>query len=326
MRKQDYILVFIMLFLSSTSFSQLLEVGDPGVTFDENKFDPDYPQMEKWVTAGVRGGIPFIENQIIKQTLNDGANSDAINSAINSVSNQGGGAVLLKNGEYRINRTVRMKSNVSLIGESRNGVKCTIYMNNGNAFLFGNRVEKSGIYKLTIQGSWGTPQYDWNIGTNANNELPGNENVSVKFKDSKDCWLDKVNIINSADFPLRCGAEHTTLRDLKVDGVFNKHGGAHGYFFILEGYNLITGCEITHLRHISLQGYGVRYNVVYDNDFRQEISFHSGDDGDNLIENNRITLPSTMPGQNPDYFAVMGPWSTQHELSERPNYVYKIHV
>ena len=70
-----------------------LQVGDPGVTFDQSKFDPDYPQMEHWITAGVRGGIPFVDQLNIKETLNGGENSSAINSAINSVANQGGGAV-----------------------------------------------------------------------------------------------------------------------------------------------------------------------------------------------------------------------------------------
>ena len=305
-----------------------LQVGDPGVTFDQSKFDPDYTQMEEWITAGVRGGIPFVDQLTIKETLNDGANSSAINSAINAVANQGGGAVLLKNGTYDINDEVDMKTNVSLVGESREGVKCIIDANmtaNSGAFQFLAGVKNSGIYRLTIEGGWGKPEYDWNIGTDANDELPGNENISVFLKDAEDCWIDDCDIINSADFPVRCVASHITLRNLHVDGVFNKHGGCHGYFFLLgRGYNLVTGCYITHLRHISLQGDGVRYNVVYDNDLEQEVSFHSDDDGDNLIEKNKVTLPEDMPGFNlPNYYAIMGPWSIQHEVSKRPNYLYK---
>ena len=323
--------VIVLLFIVASTIFHLhaqLQVGDPGVTFDQSKFDPDYPQMAEWITAGVRGGIPFVDQLNIKETLNGGANSSAINSAITTVANQGGGAVLLKNGTYDINSKVTMKSKVSLVGESREGVKCIINKNltaNSGAFEFLSGVKNSGIYRLTIEGGWGTPKYDWNIGSDENNELPGNENISVFLKDAEDCWIDDCDIINSADFPVRCVASHITLRNLHVDGVFNKHGGCHGYFFLLgRGYNLVTGCYITHLRHISLQGDGVRYNVVYDNDFEQEISFHSDDDGDNLIEKNRITLPEDMPGFNlPNYYAVMGPWSVQHEVSKRPNYLYK---
>ncbi|WP_156317048.1 hypothetical protein [Marinagarivorans algicola] len=303
--------------------TQTLRPGDPGVTFDMSKMDPRFPQMQKWITAGARGGIPFIDSHTIKKTLN-GGDSDAINKAINDVARDGGGAVLLKNGMYRIDKTVTMKSKVVLIGESRRGVNAIINMQKGNAFYFGSGVRHSGIYRMTIEGGWGRPQYDWNIGTNANFEEPDVENVSVMFKNATDSWLDGVDLLNSGDFPLRCNAKHITLRDLNVDGVHNKNGGAHGYFFILNGYNLITQSKITRLRHISLQGDDVEYNVLYDNDLRQEVSYHSGDYGNNLIENNRITLPADMPnGSNgPGYRAIMGPWSTKHHKSLNNNFNY----
>ncbi|MEO0793603.1 MAG: Ig-like domain-containing protein [Verrucomicrobiota bacterium] len=303
-----------------------LEIGDQGVTFDESKFDPDYPQMEHWIRAGVRGGIPLIENLVIVRTVSGGSDSAAINAAINAVEAEGGGAVLLENGTYDINDEVKLKSGVALVGESREGVQCIINPSmtaNSGAFEFRDGIRYAGIYRLSIRGGWGVPKYDWNIGTNANNELPGNENISVFFHRVTDCWIDDCNILNSADFPVRVSSDHVTIRNCHIDGVFNKHGGAHGYFFILDGYNLVTKCYITHLRHISLQGDGVRYNVVYDNDFEQEVSFHSGDDGDNLIENNRIHIPADMPNGSPNYFSIMGPWSIQHDLSARPNYIYK---
>lgn len=68
-----------------------------------------------------------------------------------------------------------------------------------------------------------------------------------------------------------------------------------------------------------MQGERSKYNVVFDNDFRQEVSFHSGDGGDNLVEYNRILLPEDMPGI---YYAIMGPWSIQHEVGGI-NYLYR---
>ncbi|OWW25030.1 hypothetical protein B4Q04_10795 [Zobellia sp. OII3] len=316
--------------------SAQLRVGDPGVTFDTGKYDSRYPQMKEWQKAGVRGGIPFLKDVKVVKTLTSGADSEAINKAIVDASKTSGlVAVLLKNGTYSIDQRVVMKSNVSLIGESRTGVKCIVKMNNGDAFSF-YKVQKSGIYTLTIEGSWGKPKYDWNYSLDANDELKNNDNISVKFNKSEDCWLDKVDIINSAKDPVRVPANHITLRDLRVDGAHKKAGGAQGYFFIQGAYNLITGCQVTHLRHISLQGGNVEYNVVYDNDFRQEVSFHSGDKGNNLIENNRITLPYDMPNskadtpnavynsnKEPNYYAIMGPWSIQHDNSEKPNFIFK---
>lgn len=321
-------IILIAIFcISAFSLHAQLRVGDPGVTFDQNKMDPRYPQMEKWILAGVRGGIPFLEDQIIKVTLNNGADSDDIIQAVNKVAGEGGGAILLKNGNYRIDKMISMRSNVSIIGESREGTILTVYMTGQSAFYFGEGDKNAGIYRLTIQGSWGTPKYDWNISSDLNDELPGNDNILVKFTRAEDCWLDQVNLINCARDPMRCNAKHCTFRDLYVKGAHRKAGGAQGYFFIQNGYNLITGCFMTHLRHFSLQGGGVEYNVVYDNDIEQEISFHSGDDGNNLIENNRITLPADMPpgtsSPKPDYYAIMGAWSIQHENSKDTNYIYK---
>ncbi len=320
-----------------------LEIGDPGVTFDQNVIDANqscYPQMQRWSEAGVTGGIPFLNTFDQTTTISSG-NSSTINNAINAMSNSLSanqkGLIILSNGTYTINSKVRMKSNVSLKGQSRDGVVCTITMTSGHAFEF-NSISYAGIYDLTIQGSWGTPYYNWNYSLNENDELPNNSNISVKFNSgSNNCWLDRVTILNCARDPLRCNGSHNTLRDLYVKGAHKKSGGAQGYFFIQNRDNLVTGCYVTHLRHISLQGGNVEYNVVYDNDFDQEVSFHTGDNGNNLIENNRITLPYDMPPvapgdadavtpveartNAPTYFAIMGPWSSQHQNSANPNYI-----
>ena len=306
--------------------------GDPDVKFDKSKFDPDYPQIREWVKAGVRGGIPFVDKLEIKETLEPGANSADINAAIRKAAKQGGGAVLLKKGTYNINAKVRMKSKVVLLGEDRKETVCIINKNmtEGAAFEFGANQSYSGIYRLTVKGGWlnkngeNKPFYNWNVSSKENNELPGNGVVSVMFaRDSHDCWIDDMDILNSADFPMRSHGTHHTMRNLYVDGCFNKHGGCHGYFFLLNSYNLVTECRITHLRHISIQTENAEYNVVYNNDFEQEVSFHHGDNGNNLIEFNRITLPEDMPGKRPNYTAIMGPWSIQHSVSANDNFIFR---
>lgn len=313
-----YIQSIVLLFLSIHVFSQL-RVGDPGVTIDQSKFDADYPQMERWANTGVRGGIPFLD-QLEKGATVTAKTNAGINTAINNC--PAGKYVYLPNGKYSITGSVNMKKDVFLVGESRDGVICEISMTSGNAFSFDSNDSDCGIYNITIQGSWGTPQYDWNfgLGTEKQEELKGNSNVSVKFKASTDCFLDNVKILNSAMHPVWINAKHITLRDLHIDGVFNKGGGAQGYLMVLDSDNLVTGCYVTHLRHFSLQGENSEYNVVYDNTIEQEISFHTGDGGNNLIENNTITLPADMWD---GYYAIMGPWSSQHILSLKPNYLYR---
>ncbi len=318
--------VALVLALLSQSVLAQARPGDSGLQIDKRLLDSRFPQMSQWGKAGVRGGIPPLESHTVKKVITASSSSN-INNAIRSVANQGGGAVFMKNGTYTIDDRIDMKSNVVLIGESRRGVIARIFMNKRSAFYFGPGVKRSGIYRMRIAGSWGRPNYDWNIGdSRRNNELPGNENVSVMFKRGVvDSWIDGVDIINSGDFPLRNAGSHITMRGLNVRGVHNKHGGAHGYFFILGDRNLLTQSRITRLRHISIQGSHAEYNVVYDNYFRQEISFHSGDRGNNLIEKNRITLPADMPNgsrQQPDYRAIMGPWSSKHRKSNTDNFIY----
>ena len=106
--------------------SNAAQVGDAGVTFDQSKFDSDYPQMSHWVQAGVRGGIPLVDTWTIRRTVSSGATSSIINAAIVAVAAEGGGAVLLENGTYDIADEVSLKTGVSLIGESREGVECVI--------------------------------------------------------------------------------------------------------------------------------------------------------------------------------------------------------
>lgn len=317
---------------SGTS-EQKYRAGDPDVEFDKSKFDADYPQIREWIKAGVRGGIPFVDKLEIKETLEPGVSSSAINAAINKVAKQGGGAVLLKKGTYNINAKVRMKSKVALVGEDRKETVCVINkgMMEGAAFEFGANQAYSGIYRLTIKGGWvnrngeNKPLYDWNVGSKEkNNELDGNGVISVFFvRDSHDCWIDDMDILNSADFPMRSYGAHHTMRNIHVDGCFNKHGGCHGYFFLMNTHNLVTECHVTHIRHISIQGEKAEYNVLYNNDFEQEISFHHGDNGNNLIEYNRVTLPEDMPNKQPNYFAIMGPWSIQHSVSANDNFIFR---
>ena len=77
-------------------------VGDPGVVFDESKFDDkNYPQMREWKKAGVIGGIPFISDTPLRKTI-DATNSAGLNTAINDVASQGGGQLKLNDGIYTI--------------------------------------------------------------------------------------------------------------------------------------------------------------------------------------------------------------------------------
>lgn len=344
-------------------------IGDPDVSFNKKSIhDPVYrDEILEWTSAGVRGGIPYL-NKIITEnvehslTLHDGATSDDINTAIQNaaliVENQiingygkqtngkyWGVAILLRDGTYNIDKPIKMSSRVYLVGESRDGVKCKLSLSRGDGFYFGPGTSYSGIYRLTIEGSWGIPKQDWNgseILVDEDRNFDFNKNVSdatsvafvsrydsdndvISGQGSNNHFLDQVNIYNSANHPVRNNGDHITFRDIDIDGAHLKGGGAEGYFFLMNNHNLVTGSKITHLRHISIQGDNAKFNVLIDNDFRQEVSFHSKDDGDNLIEFNRIILPESVPSVSPNYFPIMGPWSfSSHNINlDSQNFIYR---
>jgi len=335
-----------------------LKVGDAGVTFDSSKFEDDkWPQMREWVTAGVRGGIPhwreLVDDPNVKvyeveapppstseKDGGDGADTGdaAITKAIENAKSDleddededAIAIVLLNDGVYEIYDRVSMRSRVLVVGKSRKDVVLSIKQTTGSAVAFLATTSYSGLANLTIRGSWGTPKYDWKIKNDTENyELPDNDNVSINlYSNTTDNFLDALNVYESAEHPIRCNGNHNTFRDLDVDRVFNKNSGGRGYFILTGGYNLVTDCKVTRLRHFTMQGRRVEYNVVYDNDFRQEISFHDEDNGNNLVERNRITLPEDMPpggpyGGKPNYVCIMGQWSVKHSLSLKPNYLYR---
>lgn len=255
-----------------------------------------------------------------------------------------GVAIWIANGHYSLDKTVEMQSGVYLVGESREHVRLILNMKSGAGIEFGPGTSRAGIYRLTIEGGWGQPATDWN-GSPVINDEGRNLNYdttievdSVSFrsryesdntvkndKRSYNHFLDQVSILNSSNHPVRNNGDHITLRDLYVNGAHLKGGGAQGYFFLMNNHNLVTGCTITHLRHISIQGDNAEYNVLIDNDFIQEISYHTDDDGNNLVEYNRLILPAEMPNKNPDYYPLMGPWSlTHHNINlDSQNYAYR---
>ncbi len=292
---------------------------------------PELPaaKIARWNGAGVIGGIPELPGQFTPSnsvTVTD-KTSSGIQSAINTANSQGKTWVFLPDGEYNLSAQVNMTSGVSLVGESRTGVQVLIKFNTGHGFaMFKDR--NCGIYRMTIIGRFprgdGTfytdPIHKW--GCDTCNELPAVTNTSINMNNTDNAWVEDVNIWNSGRFPINISSDsyHNTIRNVDIRGAFNKGGGANGYLFIKGQDNLITRCTVTEIRHISIQTRTSEYNVIYDNDFRQEVSFHAEDAGNNLIEYNRITLPADMPAR---YYAIMGTWSIQHNTSLQDNYLFR---
>ncbi len=316
-------LSFVFLFCLVSSISQVFSqrVGDAGVKFDNSKMDSNYPQMSEWIKAGVEGGIPALSSSKIKKTIGP-TNSDGLMSAINEVSRNGGGQLRLRNGNYTINKPVIVKNNVRIVGENRNGVVLTINMtgnkDDGKQGVFFKGAKRSSLERLTIKGNQSGRPDPFRL----ENVKPNYFVSGVSFSSgAKNCWLDKVTILDTGTSPINVWkSNHLTFRDLDVNGVWNKGGGGSGYFALMGGYALVYNCTIKNLRHFAIQREGAFYNVVYKNNITQDVNFHNADAGNNLIEQNNITIQSGFDFQ---YHAVMGPWASFHKISDTDNYVYK---
>lgn len=301
------------------------QVGDPEVRFDESKFDADYKYYDKmqiWRQAGVEDGVPHLEDQLAQVTKVFEAGSPA--SQIRDYLEQHKGekiVVLLKNGDYLLDVPIRIYSNATLIGESRDGVKITVDGNiTGSTYISMVDAQRAGLRNVWINGSWlnedgeNRPKYNWEV------EVVGREkNRTIDMSAKSNCFLDNVKLTNNPSHPIWLRGDNHTVRNVEINGAFNKGGGCQGYFFIASNNALITNCRITRIRHISFQGKDSHQNVFYDNDLDQEVSFHVDDGGDNLIERNRIYLPAQMPEA---YNAIMGPWSSQHRVGGL-NFIYE---
>lgn len=304
-------------------------VGDPNVSFDESKLDPDYPQMLEWQKAGVPAGIPFRNEWPVVAVL-EPTDSAGINAALNAnwrdAFRNGGATIFLKNGTYTIDKTVLMKPGLHLVGESRNGVIMLITMTTQtnpqeelSAFSFDSILD-AGIANLTIRGGHGTPNP-----STFNNVKPDFMVTSVNFFRAYNCWVDDVNIIDSGTHPIAgWDAKNITIRGCYVDGAWNKGEQGRGYFAMMGHYWLVVDNHIRQLRHFGLQKQYCRYNVVFRNFIEQDVNFHDDDDGNNLIEANRIEIPTTIKG--PSWHAVLGPWrpggTNDHKVSRRDNFVF----
>lgn len=268
-----------------------LEIGDRGFVTDTDCLDSRYPDMKIWAKAGVEDGIPT--DLKVKKTISSG---DNIQSAINSVSN---GVVLLKNGTYRIYSPIELKSNVVLRGESRNGVKISVKMKQGEAIKFSSSVHGAGLENLKVVNEYlnfDPVAYRKGLQDGAyckecfQNDQPSHDLKLVRI-DGKNNWLDKVDLMKSGSDPVELNGDHNTVRNSLIDNCYNKGGGGEGYFDLRGDYNLVVGTTVRLIRHFAIQQ-KAKYNVVINNRLEVDINFHNKDLGHHLIEGNTIIRPS----------------------------------
>ena len=222
-------------------------------------------------------------------------------------------------GIYNIDRAIRVPSNKHLLGQAKE----TIFLANrpSGTLLYFRHARSASINNITVQGIAGTP--DPSNRSNHNYTVNG-----VLFHDCQDCTLYNSNIYDIGMNPINMfSAEHNTIADCHIRGAWNKGAGGRGYLQIQGDKNLIRNNRVEKLRHIVLQYSGsssgrlwAKYNVLYRNFFLQDVNFHHGDGGYNLLQENIITIPDYKPEA---WHCLMGPWSAQHRDPGPRNIAYK---
>lgn len=300
-------LLFILLISSYNAlYSQKLLGGDD-ICFDEGLYDPSYPMMKEWAKAGVEGGIPSHDKTEVKYIVSP---SDDFVSILCKVSDKGGGVILLKKGDYLLKQTLNIPSNVIIRGENREETRILVDMH-GYHFSTGkptssalcmDKVERSGIENMTIK--YVTPDFEprdkQHVYDSWEKEIfhVQEKRDTTLFVDmvlivnSRNCWVDNCQILWSGNDAIRIvNSEHITCRGNYIDRSYNKCDGGMGYYNII-GSKYILSCyeKVRRIRHYAIH-LGSKYCVAINNDFEIDVNFHDGDEGYNLIENNRIIIP-----------------------------------
>lgn len=311
--------------VQEASLNTTQQVGDKGVTFNKNLIDPRYKDaINNWITAGKEGGIPTIEEEKIARPKIVEFAPGATLAQMNKVANENSSKpiiIFLKNGVYNFDNYLRLYSNALLLGESQDGV---IIKMKGNGHISFLNATNAGLKNVTLKGDWFNYEPKDTEFKNVSGKDIGHRMVDMQG--AKHCYVDNVTIKNSLSHSIylttsnagQSKCYHNTIRNVTIDGAYCKGEGCAGYFMIQGDHHLITGCKVTNIRHISMQEQIAKYNVLFRNNFEQEVTFHDDDGGWNLVQENNITIPANMSA----YYAIMGPWSTQHKIGKK-NFIYR---
>ncbi|MDR2913974.1 MAG: right-handed parallel beta-helix repeat-containing protein [Tannerella sp.] len=306
MKKQLTFMLLFWIAVSGNAFSQT-SIGGDNAYYAEELYDPAYPMMKEWAKAGVEGGIPSRDKQSVRLRIQPPA--DLI-SAVKKLQKEGGGVLLLDSGTYDLKQTLRIPSDVTIRGVHKDQVEIRVDMHGYHfktkkpltAALSLDGVERVGIEDLTIR--YVTPPFEpvdkqhvydaWERKIFHEREMRDTTLFveMIWINNSKNCWVDNCNILWSGSDAIRINlSEHITCRHNYIDRTYNKCDGGMGYYNIMRSKYILSCYEkVRRIRHYAIH-INSAYCVAIHNDFEVDVNFHSGDDGYNLIEDNRVIIP-----------------------------------
>ncbi|MFW5698317.1 MAG: right-handed parallel beta-helix repeat-containing protein [Planctomycetota bacterium] len=266
-----------------------LRIGDAGSLPDPSRFDPAYPEMERWAKAGVEGGIPYIE-RVVGRIDPETDIVAAVAAAAGQVSAGNPGVLLLAAGDYPIPRELWLKPGLILRGADRTQTFLISELNEMKA-PYGvaethaiKMAERSALEDLTVYNRHVKDKDPGTyVGKYSNPGAPCSGLVKIPGK-ATNSWIQRCNLTHAGSNPISIDGDHITIRDCTIEHAYNKGGKGHGYLELGNAHDILFyNITVTDIRHVSVM-WKSSYVVFYECDFTIDINYHDGLPHHNLIE------------------------------------------
>ncbi len=266
-----------------------IRIGDAGSAPDPSRFDPAYPEMERWARAGVTGGVPYIE-RVVGRIGPDSDIKAAVAAAAGQVSQSNPGVLLLAAGDYPIPRELWLKPGLVLRGADRtqtfliselNEMKAPYGVAETHAIKMAARsaLEDLTVYNRHVKEKDPSTY----VGKYDNPGAPCSGLVKIPGS-AADSWIQRCNLTHAGSNPISIDGDHITIRDCTIDQAYNKGGKGHGYLELGNAHDILFyNNTFKNIRHVSVM-WKSSYVVFYRCRFEVDLNYHDGLPHHNLVE------------------------------------------
>lgn len=287
----------------------LAPISAPGSPARDVAADSAFPASASWARAGAAAGDSTAAPVVA--TLRPG---DDVQAAVDAAASTGG-VVLLRDGDYPLHRTLRLRPGVIVRGTDRVRTRLVLHLRGTRpagaaiddpaAWTSGielDAVERAGLEDVTVIFDPTLPAPTDPRRTKAayGDDPAGRRDlhvVSVAITAARDCWVARSLILNSGSHPLVVSdCEQVTVDEVVIEGAHNRGPGSGLLNLVRSTSVRLTGLRVrdinTFVLHGGAAGAPCRYNVVADSRFEIDLRVHGAGTRDNLFEHCAIAVPA----------------------------------
>ncbi len=268
----------------------------------------DHPAATWWAQAGVQGGIPLVL-PVVAQVTPD----DDLQAAIDAAPAEGG-VIALAAGQYRIAKTLTLRSGLVLRGAGPKATTLNLTMTSDRPVRLGDApthwtagillrgVERAGLADLTIVYDDSLPPpVDPRNTPQALADNPHQRSdlhvISVLLHGARDCWIINCTLQNAGTHPLVAArSRHITLEGLEILGAHNRGPGSGSFALVSSEQVMISALRVQDINGVVFQSNAddasCRGNVVTTSSFETDVRLHGTGTTHNLFERCIITVPA----------------------------------